>query len=247
MNDDILSGKNQDIIITTKENIPQWRLRQLEAGPDPNDSLLEGFQQRSIVDVIKFVDNKTKFTRAFESILPKSKKGELDTTLTMAAVLANAIRMGARKMADVSDLKETALLTAESAYIRTETLIATTAIINNASAKLPIYKEWYIDTILHGSLDGLKLETSLRNILSRHSSKFFGMGVGVSAYNEIVNCFPIAGYLIGTHDYEGNHSFEMVHHQNTSEIKPKKISTDKHGTNIVNFGLFDFTDMVFAP
>ena len=248
VNDDILSGKNQDIIITTKENgKKQWRLRPLEAGPDPNDSLLASFQQRSIVDVIQFVDNKTKFTRAFESILPKSKKGELDATLTMAGVLANAIRMGVRKMAGISDLKEASLVTAEAAYIRTETLMEAADIINNAAAKLPIYKEWYIDAILHGSLDGLKLEINLRNILARHSSKFFGMGLGVSAYNEIVNCFPVAGYLIGTHDYEGNHSFEMVHHQNTSEIKPKKVSTDKHGTNALNFGLFDFTDMIFAP
>lgn len=248
INDDILSGKNKDIIITTKKNgEQQWRLRPLKAGPDPNDSLLANFQQRSIVDVIQFVNNKTKFARAFESILPKSKKGKLDTTLTMAVVLANAIRIGSRKIADISDLNESALLTAEAAYIRIETLIAATDIINNAAAKLPIYKGWYIDSVLHGSLDGLKLGTRLRNILARHSSKFFGMGIGVSAYSGVVNCFPIASYLIGTHDYEGNHSFEMVHHQNTSEIKPKKVSTDKHGTNAINFGLFDFTDMIFAP
>jgi TnpA family transposase len=39
----------------------------------------------------------------------------------------------------------------------------------------------------------------------------------------------------------------MVHHQNTSEIKPKHISTDKHGINALNFALFDLTDLVFAP
>lgn len=248
VNDAILNGKNQDIIITHKENgEQQWRLRPLDAGPDPNDSLLATFKQRSIVDIIQFVNDKIKFTRAFESILPKSKKGELDNTLTMAGVLANAIRIGVRKISDISDLNESALLTAEANYIRTETLIAATDIVNNAAAKLVIYKEQYIDSVLHGSLDGVKLESHLRNVFARYSSKYFGLGVGVSAYNEIVNCFPIASRLIGAHEYEGNFTFEMVHHQNTSEIKPQKVSTDKHGTNVLNFGLFDLTDMIFAP
>ena len=53
--------------------------------------------------------------------------------------------------------------------------------------------------------------------------------------------------MIGSHEYEGHFSFEMVHHQNTSEIKPTHISTDKHGLNALNFALFDLTDMIFAP
>lgn len=262
----ILGGKNEDIIITHKQNgKQQWRLRPLESTTDPNESLLASFRQCSIVDAMRFVNDKTKFMKSFDAILPKSKKGEkdrkntrdtkntksakneLDIVSIMAVTLANAIRVGAGKMSKISDLNASALSTAESAYIRVETLIAATDTINNAAAKLPIYKQWYINSILHGSLDGLKLETSLRNILARHSSKFFGCGVGVSAYNEIVNCFSIAGRLIGTHDYEGNFTFEMVHHQNTSEIRPKRVSTDKHGMNVLNFGLFDFTDMIYAP
>jgi TnpA family transposase len=39
----------------------------------------------------------------------------------------------------------------------------------------------------------------------------------------------------------------MVHHQNTSEIKPTHISADKHGTNALNFGLFDLTEILFTP
>ena len=101
--------------------------------------------------------------------------------------------------------------------------------------------------ILHRSLDGLKLETNLRNIMARHSSKYFGARTSVSAYNEIVNWLSISSRLIGYHDYEGHHAFEMVHHQNTSEIKPTHISTDKHGLNAINFALFDFMDMTFAP
>ena len=33
----------------------------------------------------------------------------------------------------------------------------------------------------------------------------------------------------------------------TSAIKPTYLSTDKHGSNPLNFGLFDLTDLVFAP
>lgn len=56
-------------------------MRPLEAEAVPNDSLLAGSPQRSIAEIIQFVDNKTKFTRAFESILPKSKKGAQDNIL----------------------------------------------------------------------------------------------------------------------------------------------------------------------
>lgn len=38
----------------------------------------------------------------------------------------------------------------------------------------------------------------------------------------------------------------MVHQQNTPEIKPTHISTDKHGLNAINFALFDFMGMTFA-
>lgn len=248
VNQAILKGENEQIKISKDQNgKPTWRLRPLTEDSDPNDSLFANFQQRSIVDVIQFVNNRTHFTKVFEAILPRATKNKQDQEFIMAVVLANAIRLGARKMASISDLNESELLTAEASFVRTETLLAATDLINNAAAEFPIYKKWYINSIMHASLDGLKLETSFRNIKARHSKKYFGRGIGVSGYNEIFNCFSLAGRLIGTNEYEGNFSFEMVHHQNTSEIKPDHISTDKHGTNAFNFGLFDLTDLVFAP
>ena len=248
VNASIESGENTYVKIKNdKKGNRVWRLTPLELQSEPNDSLFAILQQRSIVDVIQFVNHKTHFCRVFEPILPKSSKTEQDPLLIGAVVLSNAIRLGSRKMASMSDLKESALLTAESSYVRLETLLPAIDKINNAVSNLPIYEEWYILGLLHGSLDGLKLETSLRNIMARHSSKYFGAGTGVSAYNEIVNWLSISSRLIGCHDYEGHHAFEMVHHQNTSEIKPTHISTDKHGLNAINFALFDFMDMTFAP
>ena len=100
-------------------------------------------------------------------------------------------------MASISDLHESELVSAEASYLRLETLLPAIDNINNAIAKFPIYKEWYIDSILHGSLDGLKLETSLKNIKARHSRKYFSSGTGVSAYNTIVNFLSVVGQLIG--------------------------------------------------
>ena len=205
------------------------------------------FKKRNIIEVIQFVANKTRFFKAFEPILPRATKSRQDNTRIMAVVLANAIRTGARKMASISDFDESELITAEASYVRHETLTNAVNIINNAAAKFPIYKQWYINSIMHASLDGLKLATSVRNIKARYSSKFFGRGMGVSSYNEIFNYFSLASYLIGANEYEGNFTFEMVHHQNSSDIKPDHIATDMHGKNSFNDGLFELTDLMFTP
>ena len=39
----------------------------------------------------------------------------------------------------------------------------------------------------------------------------------------------------------------MVHHQNTCDFNLECISTDKHGINAFNFGLFDLTDQIMLP
>ena len=248
VNEAIEKGENSSIILKkNKKGQRVWRLSPLEVSSDPNESLFAFLQQRSIVEVIQFVNNKTNFCKVFDPILPRSTKVEQNPLFIGAVALANAIRIGVRKMADISDLKESTLLTIEASCIRLETLLPAIDILNNEVAKLPIFKEWYIQSKLHGSLDGLKIETSLKNILARHSSKFFGEGIGVSAYSYIINGLSIASRLFGSQEYEGHHSFEMVHHQNTSEIKPTILSTDKHGMNALNFALFDLTDIIFAP
>ena len=165
----------------------------------------------------------------------------------IAVTLANAIRVGSRKMADISDLNESSLLSTEAAYFRDETLIAAVDMINKAASKLPIYKQWYINNKYHGSADGLKLEVELQNIMARYSKKYFGNEMGVSGYNGILNYFPITGFLIGTNEYEGHYTFEMAEHQNADELKIDILSVDDHGTNAFNFALFDLTDRILAP
>ena len=247
VNEAIERGDNKSVIIKkNKKGDRVWRLRPIEAESDPNEGLFSKFTQHSIVEIIKFADQRTNFMRTFESILPKGTN--MPTIEYIAAVtLANATRMGVHKMASSSDLNESKLLTTEANYLCVETLNAVVDILNKATSKFPIFNKWYIQSIVHASLDALKLELTLAHHKGRHSSKYFGCGLGVSSINEIVNGLSVTGRLIGAHEYEGGFNFEMCLLQNTSEIKPTHISTDKHGINIFNFGFYDLVDMALIP
>lgn len=197
--------------------------------------------------MIKIVEKKTNFSRAFDPIEPRGHKKKRDLDHIMAVVLANAIRIGARKMAKNSDLKLSELLSAEDSYIRVETLKKATDIINNETAKLTMFKQWNINGVLHGSMDGTKIETALKNIKARNSQKYFNDGMGVSSFNMVTNSLPLAAILIGTNEYEGHYAFELFQHGNTTNIKPVRQSGDGHSTNQLNHALFFMVDRIFMP
>ena len=151
-----MSGENTGVKIKIgKDGRKTWRLKPL--GKKSDESLFADFPRLSIVDVTKFVSDKTKIYEAFEPILAKSSKNEKDFRLILAAILANATRIGCRKMADISDLNESSLLTAEASYVYNETLQSALDIVNKKATEIPIFKKWYLDGKYHGSADGFKL------------------------------------------------------------------------------------------
>lgn len=136
VNKGILSGENTGIKIKIgKDGRKTWRLKPLGKKSDPNESLFANFPRLSIVDVAKFVSQKTGLHEVFEPILAKNLKNEKDFMLILAAILANATRIGCRKMADISDLNESSLLTAESSYVYNETLQAALDIVNKKATE----------------------------------------------------------------------------------------------------------------
>jgi hypothetical protein len=60
------------------------------------------------------------------------------------------------------------------------------------------------------------------------------------------NGLPRTGTIIGTHEHESHFVFDILHN-NTSDIRPVRHSTDTHGTNQVNFFLLFFAGYQFAP
>lgn len=57
---------------------------------------------------------------------------------------------------------------------------------------------------------------------------------------------PLNGYLIGAHDYEGHHVFD-IWYRNTSDIVPTAITGDMHSVNKANFAILHWFGLHFEP
>lgn len=119
--------------------------------------------------------------------------------------------------------------------------------INNATAKLPIFKYYNIqEEVIHASADGQKFGARRDTFKTRYSSKYFGTQKGVSSMSLIANHTAINARIIGANEHESHYIFELLM-SNSSEIVPDMLSTDAHGVNHINFALLDFFGYSFAP
>ena len=149
-------------------------------------------------------------------------------------------------MVEVSGLSHKSLITTARNYLRIETLHAANDAISNAIAALPMFRQYDIQEELHSSSDGQRIETQIDTINARYSSKYFGLKKGVSSYTLVANHVPINAKIIDTHDHESHFVFDLLHN-NTTDVKPERHSTDTHGTNQVNFWILHVFDYGFAP
>ena len=154
--------------------------------------------------------------------------------------------MGLWKMAEVSGLGHSALMTTARNFLRAETLHAANDAISNATAALSMFDQYDIGGMKHSSSDGQRIETQIPTINARHGSKYFGLKKGVSAYTLVANHVPCNARIIGTHEHESHFVFDILHN-NTAEIQPERHSTDTHGSNQVNFLLLFCDGYQFAP
>lgn len=172
------------------------------------------------------------------------------TTTGIADVLrmvANGTNQGIYGISQISDRTYDQLSTIQSNYIRLETLNDAIDTINNATARLPIFKYYNIhDDIVHASADGQKFESRRETFKTRYSSKYFGTNKGVSAVSLIANHAAINARVIGANEHESHFIFDLLM-SNSSDIIPNMLSTDTHGVNHINFALLDLFGYTFAP
>jgi TnpA family transposase len=173
-------------------------------------------------------------------------KQEADPRLVLACIVAMGTNMGLWKMAEVSGLGYSSLLTTARNFLRAETLHAGNDGICNVTAALSMFDQYDIGGLKHSSSDGQRVETQIDTINARHGSKYFGLNKGVSAYTLVANHVPCNARIIGTHEHESHFVFDILHN-NTTDIHPERHSTDTHGTNQLNFILLFVYGYQFAP
>jgi TnpA family transposase len=247
VNDRIANGENQDIKVTGSGSNVRWHLPYHNDQEPVDHALYSLLPQVGIADILQFANQHTNCFSAFTHILDRYAKTEADTKRIRACLVAFGENIGLYKMAGISDVSLQDLTTTAHNLIRLETLKAGNDSITNTLAKLSIFKYYNIEEeIIHGSIDGQKINTQTDTINARHSPKYFALGKGVASITLIANHIPVTAKIIGTHEHESYFVYDLLYN-NTSDVDPRILSTDTHGTNQVNHAILDFFGYQFAP
>ncbi len=99
---------------------------------------------------------------------------------------------------------------------------------------------------LYAAVDGQKFSVEHPMIKARGSKKYFGRGKGVVAYTMLCNHIPLNGYLIGAHESEAHHVFD-IWYRNTAGITPTTITGDMHSVSKANFAILHWFGLRFEP
>ena len=88
----------------------------------------------------------------------------------LAAIIGNGTYYGLHGMASISDRSYDHLRTVQANYLRPETLNLGNDAVNDATAKLAIFKHYNIqEGLIHASADGQKFESRLETFKTRYS------------------------------------------------------------------------------
>ena len=241
------NGENPDIKITGSGENVRWHLPYHNDQEPVDHPLYAKLPHIGIADIVHFVNQKTGCYSAFTHLVSRYAKTDADTKQITGCLVAFGENIGLSKMAGISDISLQDLLTTAHNFIRLETLKPGNDLITNAMAKLPIFKYYNIEEeVIHGSIDGQKIDTQTDTINARHSPKYFVLGKGVSSITLIANHIPVNARIIGTHEHESYFVYDLLYN-NTSDVDPRILSTDTHGTNQVNHAILDFFGYQFAP
>jgi hypothetical protein len=165
---------NSNIILRNTKGKRVWRLPSATKKHMVNNPFFQQITTTGIADVLRMVDRDTKFIDCFKHVLGAQSKSRSHEYDLLAILVANGTNQGIYGMSQISDRTCDQLSTIQSNYIRLETLNDAVDTINNATARLPIFKHYNIhDDIIHASADGQKFESRRETFKTRYSSKYF--------------------------------------------------------------------------
>jgi len=224
-----------------------WRKPKGENQKAREQAFYERLPFCDVADVFRFVNSQCQFLSALTPLQPRYAKKVADADSLMAVITAQAMNHGNQVMARTSDIPYHVLESTYQQYLRQAMLHAANDRISNAIAALAIFPHYSFDLdALYGAVDGQKFGVERPTVKARYSRKYFGRGKGIVAYTLLCNHVPLNGYLIGAHEYEGHHVFD-VWYRNTSDIVPSAITGDMHSVNKANFAILHWFGLRFEP
>ena len=224
-----------------------WHKPKVDKMPAREQAFYEQLTFCDVADVFRFVNRETNFLAALTPLQPRYAKKVADPDSLMAVIIAQAMNHGNLVMSRTSDIPYHILEATYQQYLRQASLQAANDRISNAITALPIFTYYSFDLdTLYGAVDGQKFSVERPTVKARYSRKYFGRGKGVVAYTMLCNHIPLNGYLIGAHEYEGHHVFD-VWYRNTSDIVPTAITGDMHSVNKANFAILYWFGRRFEP
>jgi TnpA family transposase len=249
VNHSIASGANNKIKIKYNKQgeVLHWKLPYKKMDDSVNNQFFENITTSSIGQIIKFTNHHTGCLKKFTHILPHYSKNKPEEAFITACLVAKGTGSDIYKMKDISDIKEQDLLFTYNNFIRYKTVTEASKTIINKVSKLPIFTKYTLsDYGVHASVDGQKLETKSNTIKARYSSKYYGLGKGISAYTLFANCLPLCTKVIGSNEHESHYLLDILR-SNTSDITVASVSGDMHSINRVNFILLYMFCYRFMP
>lgn len=171
----IISGDNKHFKITKRGGHNRWTLQYPRDSDPVNHSFFDALKQIEIGNILHFVNQQCTFIDAFEHVLGRYTKQVRNDHIVVACLIAWGTNMGLGRMGEISDINYSLLAATSDNFIRLETLKEANDRVSNATHKLPLFRHYDIDEVLHFSSDGQKFETRTDTINSRHSPKYFGL------------------------------------------------------------------------
>jgi TnpA family transposase len=246
-NRELRQGKLKHLDYDGETQTLTWRRPKADHEAARQDSFYEQLSFCDVADVFRFVNAQCQFLSALTPLQPRYAKQIADSDSLMAVIIAQAMNHGNLVMARTSDIPYHVLEATYQQYLRQASLQAANDRISNAIAGLPIFPHYSFDLeALYGSVDGQKFGVERPTVKARYSRKYFGRGKGVVAYTLLCNHVPLQGWLIGAHEFEAHHVFD-VWYRNTSDIVPTAITGDMHSVNKANFAILYWFGLRFEP
>lgn len=246
-NRELHQGKLKHLDYDNEAKTLTWHRPKGDKSAAREEAFYEQLSFCGVADVLRFVNEQCQFLSALTPLQPRYAKQVADTDSLMAVVITQAMNHGNLVMSRTSDIPYHVLEATYQQYLRQASLQAANDRISNAIATLPIFAYYSFDLdALYGAVDGQKFGVERPTVKARYSRKYFGRGKGVVAYTLLCNHVPLQSWLIGAHEFEAHHVFD-IWYRNTSDIVPTAITGDMHSVNKANFAILHWFGLRFEP